>query len=324
MLMKMQSYISKYSQTSKVPKYWHILYILPTFFRRGLRILPEFKRFLKANEFPIHFPISPDARLPEIEILVVAIEKDYWLLPHCILAGISSSRNVISKVTVITPAKTADSCFDILKNFSFDVPISVLAEEKVISEKSRSKISEKFRNSHGWVLQQFLTLAYVLMCDVRGVLSINADTLLISEQIWLDENRNQKILVSHEYHPPYYQLLEILGIACNPPAFTFITHHMLFQPLILKEILNRIEIENIDDLISKSLVHVDTLQQSPICIEFELYAQGMFIWMNNSIQLSRFGNLALSAQSNELSDILKRISLGEFKNYNSISLHSWS
>jgi len=324
MLMKMQSYISKYSQTNMVPKYWHILYVSPSLVRRGLRIWPEFKRFLKANNLPAGSSISTESGLPEIELLVVAIEKDYWLLPHCILAGISSSRNAISKVTVITPGKTADTCLETLTNFSFDVPIFVLAEENVISEKSISKISEKFGNSYGWVLQQFLTLAYVLMSDARGVLSINADTLLISEQIWLDQKRNQKILVSHEYHPPYYQLLEILGITCNPPKFTFITHHMLFQPLILKEILNKIGVENVDDLISKSLVHVDTTQQSSICIEFELYAQGMFIWMNNCIELSRFGNLPLSAKSNELGNILNRISLGEFKNYNSVSLHSWS
>ena len=225
----------------------------------------------------------------------------------------------------MTPAKTAESYFDILKDFSFDTHISVLAEGSVITEKSRAKISEKFGNSYGWVLQQFLTISYVLMCDVKGVLSINTDTLLTLEQVWVDENRNQKILVSHEYHPPYYELLEKLGITCNPPTFTFINHHMIFQPLFLKETLRRIEIENVDDLIGKSLVHVDTLQQSPICIEFELYAEGMFIWMNNSIQFSRFGNLALSAQSNELNelnDILKRISFGEFKNYNSISLHS--
>lgn len=42
----------------------------------------------------------------------------------------------------MTPANTAESCFDILKDFSFDIPISALAKEKVITKKSRAKISE--------------------------------------------------------------------------------------------------------------------------------------------------------------------------------------
>ena len=64
MSMKIQSSISKHSQTNKVPKYWHILCILPILFRRGLRTLPEFKRFLKENKFPIHFALvqMPDFR----------------------------------------------------------------------------------------------------------------------------------------------------------------------------------------------------------------------------------------------------------------------
>ena len=76
MLMKMQSYISKYSQTNMVPKYWHILYVLPSLVRRGLRIWPEFMRFLKANNLPTDSSMSTDSGLPEIELLVVAIEKD--------------------------------------------------------------------------------------------------------------------------------------------------------------------------------------------------------------------------------------------------------
>jgi hypothetical protein len=39
-----------------------------------------------------------------------------------------------------------------------------------------------------------------------------------------------------DFHKPYYELLaKILGVS-KKPAFTFITHHMLFQPEFLREI----------------------------------------------------------------------------------------
>ena len=321
--MRLNHYIGIYSNLYRWPKYWHLFRVLPTLIRRGPSACQEFIRFVRSNQFD---EVSWDERdnLPSIEILLAAIEKDFWLLPYSLKLAVQNSLNPVIKITIITQDHSLAQCRDTLERIDLGVPIEVLSEDQQLKESFRALVRDAFRDRYGWALQQFLTVNYIINSKNRGVLAINADTLILKKQAWLTES-HQVLMVSSEFHPPYYEILTKLGLPCKNPKFTFVTHHMMFIPQKFQSILMRLEIIDLDDLLLKTLQALRDSKDKSICVEFELYAQGLLRWFPESIKLTRFGNLGISAKENKSGqnlDIL--INSDNFSGYNSLSIHSWS
>jgi hypothetical protein len=132
-------------------------------------------------------------------------------------------------------------------------------------------------------------------------------------------------MVSSEYHAPYYEVLTQLGLNCKNPKFTFVTHHMLFDPKKFHSILNFLGITSIDELLFKTIEVLSKKRDVSICVEFELYAQGLIKWFPEYVHLQRFGNLGVSVKGfkSELK-INEPICFDRHIGYNSLSIHSWS
>lgn len=262
--------------------------------------------------------------LPSIEIFIAAIAKDYWLLPRSIRLAVLNSKNPINKITVITQDRSIQECLRVTTMIDVLPPIEVLSEDNQLGQEFRLSLKRVFGDRYGWALQQFLTVNFVLKSRSAGVLALNADTLIINEKSWLT-TEVQALMVSSEYHPPYYELLNQLGLPCRNPRYTFVTHHMLFVPGKFQAILNKLGISNLDDLLNKVIQSLSLTTDNAICIEFELYAQGLMLWFPETVRLQRFGNLGISSKlfnSNLGSE--KLLDLKQFSGYNSLSIHSWS
>jgi hypothetical protein len=261
------------------------------------------------------------ASKPNIELLCVAAPKDFETLFCSVESAIKFSGNVIDKVTVITTGNGLNECLGIFRKL--DHKVNVIDEDTLLSSVDRERILKKFEGRYGWVLQQILAVQYISTSKSSGVLLLNSDTILLRSMDFLDENKNQILMVSTEFHPPYYKLLnKLIGSSVNP-KWTFITHHMLFQPWILREIIRVFKINNVSNLINWLITHVEPGDESPLCVEFELYAQGMLQLYPEFVKLRKFSNISLPRTSMTIEEDQKKHTNLKVSKFNSCSYHDY-
>lgn len=323
--LRLSKYYAYYSGLNTTPRIFHVFMLFPNMIFRGLlESLRNFQRFIAANKLEHSNPIRLE-NLPDVELLVCAVEKDFHLLERCITQAIKHSANRISTVSIIVPSKQIDTCFQYLTKVSPSIRsiVQILDEELLISENGRHELKRSLGDSYGWGLQQFLTVAFVLQSHSAGVLAVNADTLILRKRHWLQADGFQEILVSSEYHRPYYSVLKKINPDLSRINYTFICHQMLFQPQLLKRFLEIIEIHNVEEFIDKTLAVADLSKRSPFCVEFEFYGQSMHKYCREKIALLRFGNIPYKFSEVEVESLKEIVVLERNSNYNSVSQHSW-
>jgi len=260
---------------------------------------------------------------PKIELLTVATIKDLNVFPLSILSAIKSSLNPITAVTVIVPQLEIADFKSALKMLDLDVQTKVIGEDDFLEPSDRELIRSTFPNRYGWVLQQFLAVAFVVSSELPGVLLVNCDTVLTKRVHWLNSAGNQKLLASLEFHAPYYQVLEKVFGFSKSPEFTFVTHHMLFQPDLFRSILGLEKGESVSVYLGRMIESADSGENSPLCAEFEPYGQGLLRFYPHRVTLEKFANLGLKRTSEHLELSRKAMDFDPEFEYKSISLHSY-
>jgi hypothetical protein len=259
---------------------------------------------------------------PIIELLICSTQKDFNFLNLVIHGAIANSMNPIDKITILVPKTQIEMCSSILE--TFPVETKVIDEDIYLTKNLRNNIKELLPEKYGWVIQQLLILNFTLLSNSKGVLQIDCDTVLTSPVTWLDNLGNQIIYPTSPYYSPYYKVLNLLDNRLCNNDFAFVSHHMLFQPGLLKEIFFKLGINDIEQLFSKVAKICDLTDQSPFCLEYELYAQSLLCFFRSKIVFSNFGNYSYSLNSSfDYREILNWIDT-HGKNYKSISFHSYS
>jgi hypothetical protein len=277
---------------------------------------------VRANQLPSSL-IPETSELPSIELLLIVARKDFTSLPLAISKAVKNSLNPISVIRVVTPHDAIVECRRVIKNLELNLPICVDDEDEVFPLDRRLEMKELFGHKYGWGLQQFLTVECVLRSSASGVLALNADTIILRPQVWLNSNFVQILFQSSELHLPYYRVLESVFPNLEIQKLSHVTHHMLFQPDLLREIFRMNGISNTGDLFQRLKIVFEKDQESPFCIEFEPYAQGMRTFFPDKIEVRRFSNIAVSLDTIRAGVPSVVNSFEEESRYNSISLHSW-
>jgi hypothetical protein len=249
--------------------------------------------------------------------------KDIELLNKSIPAAIFYSNNPISQITVITRSDEVLMCRRILDSLKLKQKIYVVSENEYFDEEQIGNLKAKFKNRYGWVLQQLLAVNFIIKSESAGVLLLNADTTMLRKIDWLYYNESQHILTSLEYHKPYFLLLNQLIQSRIYPKWTYITHHMLFQPKYLREIFHEFQIDNMSYLILWLVKNANEMESSPLCIEFELYGQGMDILHPELLLHRKFANTSWrrTTENFKKRDLILE---GRIESpYNSISMHDY-
>ena len=319
--IRLSEYFRKYSVIDSMPKLWHFVNILPSVFLQGPKSINYFFRFLFANQIPNSDNLLNSEHPPDIVIAVVVASKDFHLLKSCIEFAVKNSINPVEKVFLITPNDEKEKCLEFTKNLNILVPIIIKSEDFLIPEADRNKLRLFFGDKYGWILQQLLKISFAKEQDSSGVLIVDADTVILKPTLWLDQNLKQLLLVSNEFHSPYYIFLKKIGLIKRKPKYTFITHHMLFQKKFLNNILNLVCGGSISKLIDLIISLADNENPSPVCVEYELYGQGMFNFFSESIILSRFCNIPIKYEPGKAID--HSLNTDYTGKYKSISLHSY-
>jgi hypothetical protein len=306
----------------KKPNLINILLLTPYFIVKKFKGLRLLLRFIKSNRNPI-FSNLDSRDIPSIEILIVCESKDIQTLPFCIKQAVKHSVNRVKKISIVVPNREILLFGSLTIDLETYIPIEIMQEDDLISLESRNLIKSKMGKRYGWALQQFLTVAFTLKSSFRGVLAIDADTILILNQQWLDSKDHQVLLESYEYNFDYYDLLKKVSRHFDTIEKTFITHHMLFQPKYLLETLNLIGATNIEEFIEIIISNINSKSQSPVCAEFEPYAQFMYKYRRAQVEILKFCNI--SYRRDEILDLDEFIRLAEKDGqYKSISLHTYA
>ena len=218
-------------------------------------------------------------------------------------------------IHLIVPNKHYDEAKEITNQMRPEV--TVHAESEYFSNRNVELLSKRFENRIGWVLQQLLKVMFSNLSRSNFVLVVDADTILLEPRPWLQMNSRQILSLSEERHNPYYTVLDFLGIK-NRRDYSFITHHMVYQPWVWQEIFRSINVTNQDDLISKVLsLPLDS--ESPFSLDYEMYAQYLLGNYPQLVDLRKWSNLECAP--NNLTRIGWQEEIAE--HYYSMSVHSW-
>jgi hypothetical protein len=257
---------------------------------------------------------------PAVELLVVVAGKDFSTLPLCIEAAIASSGNPIRRVTVIAPQADVDNARKITVRDSDEIPVDVVSEEAIIDGETRTLLRQVFGKRYGWVLQQFLKMAYVVESDADGVLVVDADTLLLSRRTLLDPRGIQILTPTFEMHLPYYKFLSGVGVGKELPEHTFVPHWMLMQPSILREALAATGSADCTELARTVVEQTRVGLVSDVSLDYELYAQYATRAHSERMMLTKWGNIPIARN---LVDGQFAHVKSAYADYGSVSMHSY-
>ena len=282
----------------------------------------EYERFLEANS--LKYKNGRDiSNLYDLELIIVACKKDFEVLSQALHLTLKSLSNFNSvRIKIIVPSRDILEMKMITLKFSHD--IEIVNEQSIVNSEIFSEIRKLFGNRDTWVYQQLLKLYAVAQSSARVVMVLDADTVLVQKLKWIIDGERQLLMPSHEYNKPYYSFLQAIKINQINPQFTFVSHHMLYVPRILSQIMANLKVDSQSELIKLFSLHAELDSSSPVCVDYELYGQWMFSNLKSKVYFGKWANLVISRT------LLKKTLNSQIKMklyskcFNSISFHSWS
>lgn len=288
----------------------------------GTSLVMDYERFLNANSLKHNFE-KDISNLYDLELIIVACEKDFDVINqtlHLTLRSLSNFNSI--KVKMIVPSQ------DILKikrlKLALSHEIQIIDERSIVNGRVFLEIKNLFKDRDTWVYQQLLKLYSVAQSTAQVVMVLDADTVLVQKLKWIISGGRQLLMPSHEYNKPYYSFLEAIKINQANPKFTFVSHHMIYFPTILRQILTNLKVDDQLQLIKLFSLHAALDSFSPVCVDYELYGQWMSSNLKMKVYYGKWANLGISRTKLEktLNSPLQMKLYS--KCFNSISFHSWS
>lgn len=311
------------SRTVTNPKILQLLLSIRSLVYKILRKFEKMdvERFIDANSLPTSQTRTLSKK--RIGIVIVSTNKDFEALPLTIKFAVKSVRNYeLTRITIIVPKQDVESCKTIL--IDVKEPLQILDESMFVSDVEVSRLRTNFLGRTNWVLQQILKVVAALDSVEDGILIVDSDTLLLHNRFWLKSHGSQILCPTEEFNKPYYDFLSSIGVCDSNPKYTFVSHHIMYQPILLREILAKLNIYDVRDLIKLSLQTDLNKSNSPLCIDYELYAQSLVSQFPDRVFYEKWSNIAISRRKlQQISNSKFRIFLYS-KFFNSISFHSWS
>lgn len=253
------------------------------------------------------------------ELLVVATIKDFELLPISIESVIKTQTSIIfTKVNVVVPENYLSEAKSI--SFSNKSLISIICEDEYFKNSEIIEIEEHFKQRSGWVKQQLIKIRHISNSESVFTLVLDADTLILRNREWVDEDQRQILFQSEEFNPEYYDFLSRSGIQPSR-RHSFITHYMLFNRERLLEALALVGMNQPEKQLSVLLMNSRKGVESPFSIDFELY--GQYLLLNNLCVLRKWSHIDINPSLISVTSDRERCLSELSNNWASVSIHSW-
>ena len=255
-----------------------------------------------------------------IDVMIPCAEKDLPLLPACIEGVRRNVVNPVDKISIIT------NCPDLVDAI-VESSVEIIPEDGYLPEIIHDFISKSIpKPVQGWVSKQIMVMYCVYHSQGDGVLTVDADTILMSPRTYLkDEKQILCPVVEYSQHDALTtrRTWKTSGVSLG---ISFKAHHMLMKPKIVREMFDSLggfEQGCIDWL--SSTLHEEWLPFS----EFHSYATWILNRYPEQVNLVRWGNIRASRSriesnlyhqnSSKLYDFVKKT----FPIYDSVSFHHY-
>ena len=205
----------------------------------------------------------------KIDVVIPSAEKDHHVLSLTIESVRRFVRHPVNRIYVVSP-DTAKA-----RNFINQDNISYIRDDDVIDRGNNFyEYFYKGIDRSGWLKQQFIKISADKFCEMENYLVVDSDTIFL-RPITFYRNNQYVMHVSESYHPPYHELLAKILELQRTSILSFISHYMLFNKQIIREMKNEIESHTglyWDEAIMK---HISRNTISPFS-EYETYGNYLF------------------------------------------------
>ena len=259
---------------------------------------------------------NPDIKsdLP-IDVVIVAIDKDYDVLTHVIDSVRENLKHPIGDIIIISPKSELIQGLCKKKK-------CVFVDENTVLPITKKDIyyKDKGQDRSGWLFQQLLKWSGNQYGKNEYFLIADADTVFCRPQVFIYKG---KVIVSNCHqlgHIPYYEVYpKLTGEKANP-VYNFTSHHSLFEKKKLAEVKRKIEKHCGKSWYQAIIDHIDPNEGSYVS-DYETYAQFVFSHYPNYYLIEHWFNLSLNRP--KLKDIKKIVKRNSAK-HKTISFHSYN
>lgn len=250
-----------------------------------------------------------------IDVVLVATDKDYEVLPYVIDSVRLNIKHPITKIVIISPK--SKSIEDLCK-----IKKCVFVDENTVLPLTKKDINYTVNgiDRSGWLFQQLLKWSGDKYANNDYFLIADADTVFCRPQIFIYEN---KVILSvcHQFcHTPYFDIYKkLLGVEIKP-LINLTSHHLLFNKAILTELKHNIEKRSGTNWYTTIINNIDPNEGSFVS-DYETYGQFFYSNYFDDCILEHWFNLSLSRS--KYYDRIIKILRENNKRYKTISFHSY-
>lgn len=283
----------------------------------------DFQRFINANKISNSDYCNCSTIDANMQLIIVATRKDFEVIDKTIsitLKALSNFKSIsISMIVPQTDIEIAKNLF-VKPNYK----ISIINEFAVLDEKFLAKLHQMYSSRDTWVYQQALKLNALANCKAEYAMILDADTVLLNARKWICSDGRQMLCPSDEYNFEYYNFLNLIGVSEVVPFFTFVSHHMFYNPKLVQQMLSELDLALPSKQINALNLYSNKSHPSPLCIDFELYGQWLTKNKSDRVRFLKWSNIGISRKHLWLiiDSFFARWILSKL--YNSISFHAWS
>jgi hypothetical protein len=205
----------------------------------------------------------------------------------------------------------------------------IISDDELLTKQIRdSFIKHVPSQKQSWIRQQILKLISTQVLTEQSILLLDADTVLLKTQDWINQKGVQNLNISIEYHQPYVSHFERFMRATGREIMnekkigvSFVTHYQLMQREIVREIFE-VEGRSFEEGLLTWIEVLDFSTSDSAGSEWHTY--GHYIAQNYPEKISltqwRNANFSRKISKGELSNQALK---NEFKDFNSVSLHHY-
>lgn len=251
-----------------------------------------------------------------IDIVIVAIDKDFDSLVHVIDSARKNVLHPIGDIIIISPKSKLIQGLCKKKKCVFVDESTVLPIGKedigyLIEGKDRS----------GWIFQQLLKWSGDKYAKSDFFLVADADTVFCRPQVFVFGGRITFSVCSQLGHIPYYKAFEKLTGEHVPALINFTSHHTLFDKRKLTELKNNIEKHCKIKWYQAIVTTKDINSREGSCVsDYETYGQYVYLNYPDECRLEHWFNLSLNRKNLSRIAKLKKQLRSKFK---TVSFHTY-
>jgi hypothetical protein len=249
----------------------------------------------------------------KVDIVMPTTTKDFELLELAV-DSLKNIRHSIGNIYIVSDDDPG------IANFCKARGIIFIDEKSVLGyDRQSTPHSWNGTDRSGWIFQQLLKLAGPNFVAADDYIVLDSDTVIINKMSFHTKSGKYILYESEEWHKPYFKAFErLLGFKASS-HYSFVSHMMIFNNAIMREMWRRIEKVHGMTWDKAFFKVIDRNEKSPIA-DYETYGN----WLSSShpelVEKRFLYNVGLGRHCLEPLDALSRI---YSHRYNTLSFHSY-